>query len=84
MKYPSNRRIFRVFPQKLRLLGEYFAIQEVPEGLRDFYNIEVGESIRRGSLRIRDVKLHYRYVGNVDEAMREAADSTEVQHDEAV
>lgn len=46
--------------------------------------IEVGESIRRGRLRIRDVKLHYRYVGNVDEAMREAVDSTEVQHDEAV
>ena len=44
--------------------------------------IEVGESVRRGSLRIRDVKLYYRYVGNVDEAMREAA--TEVQHDEAV
>ena len=46
--------------------------------------IEVGESVRRGRLRIRDVKLHYRYVGNVDEAMREAVDSTEVQHDEAV
>jgi len=46
--------------------------------------IEVGESIRRGRLRIRDVKLHYCYVGNVDEAMREAVDSTEVQHDEAV
>ena len=45
--------------------------------------IEVGESIRRGSLRIRDVKLYYRYVGNVDEAMREAA-AMEVRHDEAV
>ena len=38
MKYPSNRRIFRVFPQKLRPLGEYFAIREVPEDLRGFYN----------------------------------------------
>lgn len=41
--------------------------------------IEVGESERRGNLRIRDVKVVYRYVGNVDEAV-----SMEAAHDEAV
>ena len=41
--------------------------------------IEVGEAERRGSVRIRDVKVYYRYVGNVDEAV-----NAEVQHDEAV
>ena len=31
--------------------------------------IEVGETEKRGSLRVRDVKVYYRYVGNVDEAV---------------
>ncbi len=38
MKYPSNRRRFRVFLQKLRLIGEHFAMLEVPDELRDSYN----------------------------------------------
>lgn len=41
--------------------------------------IEIGESEKQGSMRVRDVKVIYRYVGNVDEAVIE-----EVRHDEAV
>ena len=43
--------------------------------------IEVGETVRRGALRIRDVKVCYRYVGNVDEAMSMV---TEAQNEVAV
>ena len=31
--------------------------------------IEVGETQKQGALRICDIKVHYRYVGNVDEAL---------------
>ena len=31
--------------------------------------IEVGETQKQGDLRICDIKVHYRYVGNVDEAL---------------
>ena len=41
--------------------------------------IEVGETKKIRGLRVRDVKIFYRYVGNVDEAM-----SAEVQHETAV
>ena len=33
--------------------------------------IEVGEPQRRGSIRIQDVKVRYRYVGVVDDALSE-------------
>ena len=41
--------------------------------------IEVGESQIQNCVRVRDVKVFYRYVGNVDAAM-----NPEVQHDETV
>jgi len=42
--------------------------------------IEIGESQKRNGVRVCDVKVFYRYVGNVDEAM----EREEVQHGEAV
>ena len=41
--------------------------------------IEVGETKKYHGIRVRDVKVHYRYVGNVDEAME-----AEAQHETAV
>ena len=42
-------------------------------------HIEVGESVRNGPLRYCDVKVYYRYVGNVDAAIK-----AEAQHETAV
>ena len=42
-------------------------------------HIEVGESVRKGLLRYCDVKVYYRYVGNVDAAIK-----AEAQHETAV
>lgn len=42
-------------------------------------HIEVGESVRKGPLRYCDVKVYYRYVGNVDAAIK-----AEAQHETAV
>ena len=63
------------------LISRYTEIAELDETIlfELVERIEVGESVKQGSMRIRDVKVIYRYVGNVDEAV-----ATEVQHEEAV
>lgn len=63
------------------LISRYTEIAELDETIlfELVDRIEVGESVKQGSMRIRDVKVIYRYVGNVDEAV-----ATEVQHEEAV
>ena len=42
-------------------------------------HIEVGESVRNGPLRFCDVKVYYRYAGNVDAAVK-----AEARHETAV
>ena len=54
MQYDSNQ-IARILPHRY------------PFALVD--RIEIGETKKTGSMRICDVKVFYRYVGNVDEAL---------------
>ena len=46
-----------------------------------YVRIEVGEAQKVKGVRVRDVKVYYRYVGNVDEAM---VDERREQYEQAV
>ena len=63
------------------LISRYTEISELDETIlfELVERIEVGESVKQGSMRVRDVKVVYRYVGNVDDAV-----VPEVRHEEAV
>ena len=58
------------FPNR-SIIRRYAEIAELDETIlfELVERIEVGESEKRGSLRILNVKIFYRYVGNVDVAV---------------
>ena len=63
------------------IIRRYTDITELDEAIlfELVERIEVGETQKIGKMRVRDVKVFYRYVGNVDEAMR-----AEVQYEAAL
>ena len=63
------------------LIQKYSEIAELDETilLELVERIEIGEAQVQNGIRVRDVKVFYRYVGNVDEAM-----NTEAQHEAVV
>ena len=54
-----------------QIIRRYTEITELDETIlfELVERIEIGDSERNGSMRIRNIKVYYRYVGNVDAAM---------------
>ena len=73
---PKNYKISSAFSYNFklaltRIIRRYTEITELDETIlfELVDRIEVGEARKEGNLRICDIKVFYRYVGNVDDAL---------------
>ena len=76
-KVKAQRETHYAADRWIRIIRRYTEITELDETIlfELVDRIEVGEARKEGSVRICDIKVFYRYVGNVDDALAVEADA---------